>query len=97
MCVYVRAYPPPDYLPGCCLTPPLSHPQALLPTRIERSTGATLPSTVSVGAEADSYYEYLLKYWILMGKQVGRERGVGGARRYKSFTKYHERGGHRSL
>lgn len=26
-----------------------------------------------MGAEADSYFEYLLKYWILTGKQV---RGI---------------------
>lgn len=43
--------------------------QALLGTSIQRSTGRIQDSTVTVGAPTDSYYEYLLKYWILGGKR----------------------------
>ena len=31
-------------------------------------TSPAHPPTTQVGAEVDSYYEYLLKYWVLGGK-----------------------------
>ena len=43
--------------------------QALLGTSIQRSTGKIQDDTITVGAPTDSYYEYLLKYWILGGKR----------------------------
>ena len=49
--------------------------QALLPVSLDLASGASRGAAFSVGAEADSYYEYLLKNWLLTGKQVvGRGR-----------------------
>lgn len=42
---------------------------ALLGTSIHRSTGEIRDSTMTVGAPTDSYYEYLIKYWILGNKR----------------------------
>ncbi len=42
--------------------------QALLPTLWKPTTGASMTSSLTVGSRGDSYYEYLLKYWILRGK-----------------------------
>jgi hypothetical protein len=44
--------------------------QGLLSKHIDLATGKAIGAEYSVGAEADSYFEYLLKYWILTGKQV---------------------------
>ncbi len=44
--------------------------QALLTKMVERQSAALADIVQSVGAGADSYFEYLLKYWILTGKQV---------------------------
>lgn len=47
--------------------------QGLLPRLIDRHSGAAVRGQLkAVGAGADSYYEYLLKYWQLAGKQVGQ-------------------------
>ena len=43
----------------------------MLPVRINRRTGKAFTSRVqlTVGAMADSYYEYLLKTWLVNEKQ----------------------------
>ena len=46
--------------------------QALLPVWFNRFTGKyNRGNTYTVGGLADSYYEYLLKLWILRGRRVG--------------------------
>ncbi len=46
--------------------------QAFLPTWFNRFTGRYNPgNTYTVGGLADSYYEYLLKLWILRDRRVG--------------------------
>jgi Glycosyl hydrolase family 47 len=44
--------------------------QGLLPKTMDRSSldFPTWGSSYSMGAMADSYYEYLLKIWIMMGQ-----------------------------
>lgn len=42
----------------------------LLGVSVSRTTGTVRDGTKSVGAGTDSYYEYLLKYWILGGRMV---------------------------
>lgn len=49
--------------------------QGLLADQIDRSTGAEASSRLSVGAASDSTYEYLLKHWLLLGKQVILSKG----------------------
>ena len=45
--------------------------QGLLPVWIQRSSGRfTVNRILTVGAMADSYYEYLLKAWLFLHKQV---------------------------
>ena len=45
--------------------------QGLLPTRLNRNRGTFTPmKTYTVGAMADSYYEYLLKMWLFKQPQV---------------------------
>jgi len=45
------------------------HPlQPLLGTTLQRQTGKISDQQLSVAAPVDSYFEYLLKYWILGGK-----------------------------
>lgn len=48
----------------------------LLPTFLDPNTGAGASGDISMGAMADSYYEYLLKMWIQSGKkdEVGADR-----------------------
>ena len=41
----------------------------LWPIHVRPETGKTTGKTVSWGAMGDSYYEYLLKMWLLTGKQ----------------------------
>jgi mannosyl-oligosaccharide alpha-1,2-mannosidase len=46
------------------------HPlQPLLGTTIQRNTGRISDEQLTIAAPVDSYFEYLLKYWILGGKQ----------------------------
>ena len=46
--------------------------QGLLPTRLNRNKGTfTNMKTYTLGAMADSYYEYLLKMWLLKQQKVG--------------------------
>ena len=52
------------------------HVQGLIPTTINRQSG-TGGATFSVGAAADSYYEYLLKLWLLGGQKVSQHHPVG--------------------
>ena len=40
----------------------------LAPIMIDPATGRFASKTVSLGARGDSYYEYLLKQWLLSGK-----------------------------
>ena len=41
----------------------------LLPTFLDPNTGEGSSGDISMGAMADSYYEYLLKMWIQSGKK----------------------------
>ncbi|GLD96502.1 hypothetical protein PINS_up005185 [Pythium insidiosum] len=41
----------------------------LLPVHINQFTGKITPSKITLGAYGDSYYEYLLKQWLLSGKK----------------------------
>lgn len=43
--------------------------QPLLGISVDRETGNIRDSGKSLGAPVDSYFEYLIKYWILMGKK----------------------------
>lgn len=50
---------------------------ALVPMFINARTGAfNTGSTITLGARGDSYYEYLLKQWLLTGKRDGFYRDV---------------------
>ena len=53
----------------------VSTQDGLLPTFLDPTTGAGASGDISMGAMADSYYEYLLKMWIQSGKkdEVGAE------------------------
>ena len=45
--------------------------QGLLPTRLNRNKGSFAGMrTYTMGANADSYYEYLLKMWLLKQQKV---------------------------
>ena len=46
----------------------LRPPNGLVPIMISPETGSFASHTVSMGARGDSYYEYLLKTWVLLGK-----------------------------
>lgn len=47
--------------------------RALLPMYINPETGNfQMGSTITLGARGDSYYEYLLKQWLLTGKKQSR-------------------------
>lgn len=49
----------------------MCHMQAFLPIWFNRFTAKTNPgNTYTLGGMSDSYYEYLLKVWLLKGKQV---------------------------
>lgn len=52
------------------------HVQGLIPTTINRQSG-TGGASFSVGAAADSYYEYLLKLWLLGGQKVSQHHSPG--------------------
>ena len=41
----------------------------LVPLFINAETGELRPGTLTMGARADTYYEYLLKQWIQSGKK----------------------------
>ena len=43
-------------------------PAGLAPIMVDPETGRFASKTVSLGARGDSYYEYLLKQWLLSGK-----------------------------
>lgn len=42
---------------------------SLIPQFINAHTGQLRRGTLTLGARADSYYEYLLKQWLQSGKQ----------------------------
>jgi mannosyl-oligosaccharide alpha-1,2-mannosidase len=42
--------------------------QGLLPVYINLETGAATSAQFAMGALSDSYYEYLLKVWVLKGR-----------------------------
>ena len=44
----------------------------LVPLFINAQTGKFRPGTLTMGARADTYYEYLLKQWIQSGKRENR-------------------------
>ncbi len=41
----------------------------LVPLFINAETGQLRPGTLTMGARADTYYEYLLKQWLQSGKK----------------------------
>ena len=43
--------------------------QGLAPIYVSPHTGGFAGSQITLGARGDSYYEYLLKQWLLTGKQ----------------------------
>ena len=45
--------------------------QGVLPSFIQLSSGEWSSGTLTIGAMGDSYYEYLLKLWLLKQPQVG--------------------------
>ncbi len=47
----------------------LHPPQGLYPIYLDPTTGNFAPSKVTLGAMGDSFYEYLLKMWLLTGKK----------------------------
>ena len=44
----------------------------LVPLFINAQTGQLRPGTLTLGARADTYYEYLLKQWLQSGKTEKR-------------------------
>jgi hypothetical protein len=46
-----------------------SHPHHLYPTFINPKTGRWSSNKITFGALGDSFYEYLIKQWLLTGKQ----------------------------
>lgn len=44
----------------------------LVPLYINAQTGQLRPGTLTFGARADSYYEYLLKQWLQSGKKESK-------------------------
>ena len=44
----------------------------LVPLFINAETGQLRPGTLSMGARADTYYEYLLKQWVQSGRTEKR-------------------------
>lgn len=58
--------------------------QGLVPTSLTRATAAGGPS-FSVGAMADSYYEYLLKLWLLGGQKASAPESVALTQSHPSF------------
>ena len=53
---------------------PASLPRGLYPTFIDVKSGDFTSSEVTLGARADSLYEYLLKQWLLSNKTDTRMR-----------------------
>lgn len=51
----------------------------LVPLFINAQTGQFRPGTLTMGARADTYYEYLLKQWIQSGKTEDRYANLGSA------------------
>jgi len=49
----------------------LNHPKGLYPTFINPNTGTWSSPKLTFGALADSFYEYLVKQWLLTGKTEG--------------------------
>lgn len=47
----------------------LSKKDNLVPLFINAETGQFRPGTLTMGARADTYYEYLLKQWIQSGRR----------------------------
>ncbi|KAH9967560.1 glycoside hydrolase [Russula dissimulans] len=54
----------------------LSSSKDLFPTKWSRETGLPISSSVSVGAFADSGYEYMLKQWLLSGRTDTKARDL---------------------
>eukprot|EP00026_Physarum_polycephalum_P004819 Phypoly_transcript_04843.p1 GENE.Phypoly_transcript_04843~~Phypoly_transcript_04843.p1 ORF type:complete len:590 (+),score=96.86 Phypoly_transcript_04843:68-1837(+) len=52
----------------------ITKPNGLYPVYLNSESGGFSNQRVTLGALGDSYYEYLLKYWILTGKQHDKYR-----------------------
>ncbi|KAA6419670.1 MAG: mannosyl-oligosaccharide 1 [Trebouxia sp. A1-2] len=62
--------------------------QGLLPTRLNRNRGTfTNMKTYTMGAMADSYYEYLLKMWLLKGQKDDMYRSMWESSMDEMMTK----------
>ena len=48
----------------------------LVPTLISPDSGKLYYSSLTFGARADSYYEYLLKQWIQSGKKEDKYKSL---------------------
>ncbi|KAF0693875.1 Aste57867_15217 [Aphanomyces stellatus] len=62
------------------------YPDGILPAMADNAAGKLPRGRISIGASADSYYEYLLKQWLLSGKRDTKYRqrymtAVDGMRR----------------
>lgn len=66
-CLPSVAFPHP--ISHCTTSPTNPSPQALLFESVDRQTGKEQGWSRGVGAGTDSYYEYLIKYWVLGGSQ----------------------------
>ena len=42
--------------------------QGLMPVYLDQNSGRFTTTKLSVGAMGDSYYEYLLKFWVMKGR-----------------------------
>lgn len=58
--------------------------KALLPAFIDTRTGAATSGAVTFGALADSYYEYLLKLWLLLGNSASDD-DVNDAKKFREW------------
>lgn len=46
--------------------------EGLAPVWVDTRTGALKGQLITLGARGDSYYEYMLKQWLLSGKKDNR-------------------------
>ncbi|KAF0687613.1 Aste57867_20596 [Aphanomyces stellatus] len=53
-----------------------SYPDGLVPVSADNEAGSFKPGRISLGACGDSYYEYLLKQWLLSGKRDTKYRDI---------------------
>ncbi|KAF0693877.1 Aste57867_15219 [Aphanomyces stellatus] len=53
-----------------------SYPDGLLPISVNNDAGTVVSDRITLGACGDSYYEYLLKQWLLSGKRDTKYRDM---------------------